>query len=47
MLTFLIESIAVCAVFTLLLFLVSRNPVKFIFNYPPEIIERCKGLGLV
>ena len=47
MLTFLNESIAACAVFTLLVFCISWNPVKFVFNYPPAIIERCKDLGLV
>ena len=45
--TFLIESIIACALFTLFVFLMSRNPVKSIFNYPPAIIERCKTLGLV
>ena len=47
MLTFLIESFAACAVFTLLVFCISRNPVKLVFNYPLAIIERCKDLGLV
>ena len=45
--TFLIESIIACALFTLFVFLMSRNPIKSIFNYPPAIIERCKSLGLV
>ena len=45
--TFLIESIAACAAFSLFVFLMSRNPIKQIFNYPPAIIERCKSLGLV
>jgi len=44
---FLIESIVACAAFTLMVFLMSRNPVKQIFNYPPAIIERCDKLGLV
>ena len=44
---FLIESIIACAAFTLMVFLMSRNPVKQIFNYPPAIIERCDKLGLV
>ncbi len=34
---FLIESIVACAAFTLMVFLMSRNPVKQIFNYPPAI----------
>jgi len=45
--TFLIESLASCALFTLLVFLMSRNPVRAIFNYPPAIIERCHRMGLV
>ena len=45
--TFLIESLVACALFTLFVFLMSRNPIKSIFNYPPSIIERCDQLGLV
>ena len=45
--TFLIESLVACAFFTLFVFLMSRNPIKSIFNYPPAIIERCDKLGLV
>ena len=44
---FLIESLAACAVFSLFVYLMSRDPVKSIFNYPPAIIERCDRLGLV
>lgn len=44
---FLIESLIACAVFTLFVFLMSRDPIKIVFNYPPAIIERCKSLGLV
>ena len=44
---FLIESLVACAIFTLFVFLMSRNPIKTIFNYPPAIVERCKSLGLV
>ena len=44
---FLLESIAACAIFTLFVFLMSRDPVKTIFNYPPAITERCDKLGLV
>ena len=45
--SFLIESIVACALFTMLVFLMSRDPLKQIFNYPPAIIERCRSLGLV
>ena len=44
---FLIESLIACAIFTLFVFLMSRDPVKTIFNYPPAIIKRCEKLGLV
>lgn len=44
---FLIESIVACALFTLFVFLMSRDPIKTVFNYPPAIIERCDKLGLV
>ena len=44
---FLIESLVACALFTFFVFLMSRDPVKTIFNYPPAIIERCDKLGLV
>ena len=44
---FLLESFLACAFFTLFVFLMSRDPMKTIFNYPPAIIDRCKSLGLV
>ena len=44
---FIFESLIACAVFTLFVFLMSRDPIKTIFNYPPAIIERCDQLGLV
>ena len=44
---FLVESIIACAVFTLFVFLMSRDPIKMVYNYPPIIVERCKSLGLV
>ena len=44
---FFLECIIACAVFTLFVFLMSRDPIKTVFNYPPAIIERCDKLGLV
>ena len=44
---FIFESLIACALFTLFVFLMSRDPIKTIFNYPPAIIERCDKLGLV
>ena len=37
--TFFLESLAACALFSLFVFLMSRDPVKTVFNYPPAIIE--------
>lgn len=45
--TFLVESLIACALFTLMVFLMTRDPIKTIFNYPPAIIDRCDKLGLV
>ncbi len=45
--TFLVESLIACSLFTLFVFLMSRNPIKSIFNYPPAIVDRCDMLGLV
>ncbi len=43
----ILESIAACALFTLFVFLISRDPVKIVYNYPPAIIDRCRSLGLL
>ena len=45
--TFLIETLIACAIFALFVFLLSRNPIKSIYNYPPAIVARCEQLGLV
>ena len=45
--TFLVESVIACLAFTLMVFLMSRDSIKVVFNYPPVIIERCRSLGLV
>jgi len=39
-----IESIILCALFTLAVFAVSREPIKTLYNYPPKIQERVKSL---
>ena len=44
----LIESIALCLLFTLIIVpVVLKNPLGQIYNYPPAIIERVKELGLI
>ena len=40
----IIESIILCAVFTLFVFIMSRDPIKTLYNYPPKIQERVKSL---
>ena len=39
-----IESIILCAIFTLMVFIMSREPIKTLYNYPPKIQERVKTL---
>lgn len=41
---FLLESVVACAIFTLFVFLMSRNPIKTIFNYPPALIGMHLGI---
>ena len=40
----IIESIILCVLFTLSVFLISRDPIKTLHNYPPKIQERVKSL---
>ncbi|MCR5006646.1 MAG: hypothetical protein K6A77_12160 [Clostridiales bacterium] len=39
-----IESIVLCAVFTLMVYFMSREPIKTLYNYPPKIQERVRSL---
>lgn len=39
-----IESAVLCAVFTLMVYLTSRKPIKTLYNYPPRIQERVRSL---
>ena len=42
--TLIIESVVLCLVFTLMVYLMSRDPIKTVYNYPPKIQERVKSL---
>ena len=42
--TIAIESIVLCLVFTLMVYFMSREPIKTLYNYPPKIQERVKSL---
>ena len=39
-----VESIILCALFTLMVYLMSKDPIKTLYNYPPKIQERVKSL---
>ena len=40
----LIESVVLCLAFTLMVYVMSREPIKTLYNYPPKIQERVKAL---
>ena len=40
----LIESIILCLLFTIMVYYMSREPIKTLFNYPPKIQERVKSI---
>lgn len=40
----IIESVILCFLFTLMVYIISRNPIKTIYNYPPLIQLRVKSL---
>ena len=39
-----IESVILCVLFTVMVYIMSRNPIKTLYNYPPKIQERVKSL---
>ncbi len=41
---FAIESVVLCLVFTLMVYIMSRKPIQTLYNYPPKIQERVKSL---
>ena len=40
----LIESVFLCALFTLMVYMMSREPIKTLYNYPQKIQERVRSL---
>ena len=40
----IIEAVVLCLAFTLMVYLMSREPIKSLYNYPPAIQERVKSL---
>ena len=39
-----IESVILCILFTIMVYIMSRNPIATLYNYPPKIQERVKSL---
>ena len=39
-----IESIVLCLLFTVMVYIMSRNPIVTLYNYPPNIQERVKSM---
>ena len=39
-----IESVILCLLFTLMVYIITRVPINTLYNYPPKIIERVKSL---
>ena len=39
-----VESVVLCLLFTLMVYFMSREPIKSLYNYPPKIQERVKTL---
>lgn len=42
----IIESLILCLLFTIGIYIFSREPIKTLYNYPPKIIERVKSLEI-
>ena len=43
--TIVIESVILCFLFTAMVYLMSKNPIATLYNYPPKIQERVKSLA--
>lgn len=40
----IVESIILCILFTVMVYIMSRNPIVTLYNYPPKIQERVKSI---
>ncbi len=40
----IVESIVLCVLFTVMVYIMSRNPIATLYNYPPKIQERVKSI---
>ena len=39
------EALVLCGLFTLMVYWMSREPIRTLYNYPPKIQERVRSLG--
>ena len=39
-----IECIILCLLFTLMVYIMSKNPIATLYNYPPKVQEKVKSL---
>ncbi len=46
MLILAIEALVVCAMFSVMVYIISQEPIKTLYNYPPKIQERVKSLEM-
>lgn len=39
-----IETIILCILFTIMVYIMSKNPIKTLYNYPPKVIQKVKSM---
>lgn len=40
-----VEGIILCILFSIMVYIMSRDPIKTLYNYPPKIQDRVKSLS--
>lgn len=40
----IIETIILCTLFTVMVYIMSKDPIKTLYNYPPKVIEKVKSM---
>jgi len=40
----IVETIVLCLIFTIMVYVMSRNPIKTLYNYPPKVQDKIKLL---
>lgn len=46
MLILVIEAIVLCITFSIMVYIISQEPIKTLYNYPPKIQERVKSFDI-